>query len=210
MSQRIISEKVIEFKNTYERLVATYEDATLADERNELYSKCYTLYTKCKTVRKYYSYNENHSKQSRYYSRFTQIRHIIIVDEIAETRPADYPDTYECDVPKFGGLYLLGTICYDDRARELTFWVKPGLSKDLPSRMKGYDTCSPLYYQFDFLQINDPTDRTVCEQVCHRQMWKVALNGCAHNDEWFRVSENLYYEIKNQGFKYFNLDSMMQ
>ena len=70
-------------------------------------------------------------------------------------------------------------------------------------RFKDYNTNNPHYKRFDLLKIDNRDKRNEAERQTHRLLEQVGIAHCNHNDEWFLVSKETYFEIKEKGFKFF-------
>ena len=178
MAKNATPESVLTFKAMYDELVSSYSHPTTTQQRAALFNECLDYYRKHrKTIARFYKYDGQ--RRGRYTSRFIVVKTVIVVDVLPEEEMAPaYEVNTGKEVPDIAGLYLLGDIKFDPALKIPTYWVKPGLSED------------------DY-------ERRCAEIKCHNKMHKFALNRCATNEEWFRVSETVYNEIQSKGFNFF-------
>lgn len=97
------------------------------------------------------------------------------------------------------GLYLIGNTLFNPHTEEKIYIIKVGTSSNLNNRMRSYRTDNPLLFHIDFI-IAD----LALEPLFHLALYKNGgqfLEGC---DEWFKVSEEMYFDICTKGFQFFN------
>lgn len=163
-------------------------------ERRKVYNRMVKMYNNSAEIRKEW---KHHPSKHFFVNRF---EHVKVAVKLAKH---DDGQTYN-DLPYWGGLYLLGMITVDDNDPEtLLYWVKPGKASHMNERLTSYNTCNPHYKRFDLLRIDNPTKRSAWEKQAHKIMEQVGIAHCNHNDEWFLVSKQIYFDIKEQGFGYF-------
>ena len=105
--------------------------------------------------------------------------------------------------PSFCGVYLIGATHFNPITREEFYWVKNGKANNIAKRMAQYDTHSPMIYQIDFKECPDERTAYKVESVYQSLLKEVAINSCANNAEWFRVTRETYLAICAKGFSYF-------
>lgn len=203
MAKSATPESVLTFKAMYDELASSYSRPTTTQQRATLFNECLDYYRKHrKTISRFYKYDDQ--RRGRYTSRFIAVKAVIVVDVLPEEEMAPaYEISTGKEIPDIAGLYLLGDIKFDPALKIPTYWIKPGLSSQMLNRMRSYDTHNPVVYHLDFIKIEDDYERRCAEIKCHNRMHKFALNRCATNEEWFRVSETVYNEIQSKGFNFF-------
>lgn len=98
------------------------------------------------------------------------------------------------------GLYLIGTINYDIRNGKVLYFVKVGKSTNLKRRIKEYDTHNPFMVKIGYKNIEkEKLDEK--EKLCHDKLKEVGFT--VFSDEWFCVSETVFYKIYNRKWKFF-------
>lgn len=118
----------------------------------------------------------------------------------------DFQDGIDYTSPNWCGVYLVGATHFNPLTHEEFYWVKNGKAKDISKRMAQYDTCNPMTYHIDFKQCATEKQAYAVESIYKEKLAGIALNTCAKNDEWFRVSRETYLTICNGGYHY--LDSL--
>ena len=118
----------------------------------------------------------------------------------------DYEDGIDHSSPEWCGIYLIGATHFNPITHEEFYWVKNGKAKNISKRMAQYDTCSPMTYHIDFKKCMDEKHAYRVESIYKNRLEQIAINSCAKNNEWFRVSREDYLRISHSGYKY--LDSL--
>lgn len=98
------------------------------------------------------------------------------------------------------GLYLIGQSNIDPFTKEISYWVKVGLTTNPNSRFSSYRTCSPTILYIDWIEIVSPQ---IQEPRYHAALNNICLK--THQDEWFQITEAMYLNICNSGFKTVNI-----
>lgn len=124
---------------------------------------------------------------------------------------------FKSAIPQGGGLYMLGNTIFNPHTRETFFLVKIGMSSNLLSRMESYRLHNPLIFHIAYKPIENPIPRGTyhrdilyrrlmnsVEKEYHQAMEKLNFGHMAYSDEWFFVDENIYLEICEKGFEYFD------
>lgn len=99
---------------------------------------------------------------------------------------------------KIEGLYFIGEVTVNPITKEILYWVKIGYSSNLSSRIRNYDTHCPTTWRIDFC-----SDGSL-EMYYHKLLGACCIDRAAGNEEWFRVNEQTYFEMCEQGFSYFD------
>jgi hypothetical protein len=107
-------------------------------------------------------------------------------------------DVLRFSAPKTQGLYLIGNTLFNPHTEEQFYLVKVGISKNLQSRMKNYNTLNPLVFHIDYY-----TECELQERQCHHILLENCQSRVDKTEEWFRVSKELYFEICEKGFQFF-------
>lgn len=97
------------------------------------------------------------------------------------------------------GLYLIGNTLFNPHTEEKIYVIKVGTSSNLYNRMKGYRTDNPMIFHIDFI-----LEDLALEPLYHLALYKSGgqfMDGC---DEWFKVSEEIYLDICEEGFQFFD------
>lgn len=167
--------------------------ATTTIDRKNAYNKMVKIYRGSATVRRDW---KHHPSERRYINRFERIRIAPKLKKQENTEKKIYPTS--------GGLYLLGMITIDDDdLNEHLYWIKPGRASNFKNRFRDYNTHNPHYKCFALKEISDKEEQKRLEQIAHNTMEKVGIAHCIHNDEWFLVSKEVYFDVKNNKFNYF-------
>lgn len=118
--------------------------------------------------------------------------------EIITTKKETFDDGVDyVNVPSGKGLYFLGDSKWNPITRCPEFWVKIGKATDIKERMRQYNTCCPVVWHIDY------SKEYKDEKYYHNRLLNICLAKCNHNNEWFMVSEDVYYEMCEKGFDYF-------
>lgn len=99
---------------------------------------------------------------------------------------------------KIAGLYFLGEVTANPITFELLYWVKIGVTCNLASRPRQYDTHCPTPYRIDFCGDEE------LETYYHKLLGACCLDRAAGSEEWFRVDRDTYFEMCKKGFAYFD------
>lgn len=92
------------------------------------------------------------------------------------------------------GLYLIGM------RTDKEFWVKVGMSKNIPKRIRKYHTYNPAFILIDTWLIDDSTVYKTLEQIIHKSCFNTKRKSI-NCKEWFTVTNVRYNNILKQGFK---------
>lgn len=114
-----------------------------------------------------------------------------------------FEDGINYDAPEDEGLYFIGMVNANPHTGDLYYWVKIGYSSMLKDRMRNYNTDCPMLWRIGFNTAYGEQSR-IAEKQYHRMLNKIALASCNHNDEWFLVSRDTYFEMCSKGFSYFD------
>ena len=109
------------------------------------------------------------------------------------------------NAPNISGLYFFGQTVFNPHTHEEHYWVKIGLSGDMPTRMKSYKTDCPMLFVIGYKEINENLDDE--EALCQSLIKQVALFDNQNNDEWFKVDKEIYLEMCEKKFDYFSQTS---
>jgi hypothetical protein len=109
-----------------------------------------------------------------------------------------FADGIDYRAPCCEGLYFIGETHFNPKTNEKFYWVKIGKATNLYERMRNYNTHNPMLWRIAF-----NTKDYDKEKFYHKELKKVCLNTCNHNDEWFLVDEDTYFAMCEKGFKYF-------
>lgn len=162
--------------------------------RKEAYQKMVKIYNNNVIVRRDW---KHYPDEHRYVDRFVRIR---VVAKLKKQENAEKHDNFPC----YGGLYLLGMITVDDNDLDTNlYWVKTGRAAHFCDRFRDYNTHNPHYKCFDTMRIDNDTKRKTLEKSAHNVLEKVGIAHCINNDEWFLVSKETYFDIKNYRFNFF-------
>lgn len=109
------------------------------------------------------------------------------------------------DVPNISGLYLIGNTAFNPITQEKQYWVKVGQASDLYGTFrKRYRCTNPCVFNIDFYTY-DQQHININEYACHEKLLSICEALRAGTEEWFLVSEQIYMEICEKKFAYFNL-----
>lgn len=114
----------------------------------------------------------------------------------------DFQDGIDYTSPNWCGVYLVGATHFNPLTHEEFYWIKNGKAKDISKRMAQYDTCNPMTYHIDFKKCETEKQAYAVEGIYKAKLAYIALNSCAKNDEWFRVSRETYLTICKGGYNY--------
>jgi hypothetical protein len=102
--------------------------------------------------------------------------------------------------PKAPGLYLIGSTHFNPITDEKFYLVKVGsTSTTLSTRMSSYRTHNPLAFHIDFLE-----NCSIVNEGKYHEFMRTNYIIMENNKEWFIVDKQTYFEICEQGFKYFS------
>ena len=118
--------------------------------------------------------------------------------------PEEFDDGIKRDPPAYCGIYLVGATHFNPITREEFYWIKNGKANNIAKRMAQYDTHSPMTYQIDFKSCDNERSAYQTETFYHNKLKRIAINTCANNTEWFRVTREVYLAICKKGFSYFD------
>lgn len=100
------------------------------------------------------------------------------------------------------GLYMLGQTTINPITKEERYWIKIGLTTNGNSRLDTYLThCADVYF-IDWLPFISKSELRKTESACHKILNKIAY---ARRTEWFKVSEDFYFNFCDQGFEYLDV-----
>lgn len=147
-------------------------------------------------TKKYWGYNPDAFYwQDRFFKigeeNTTKIEVKKFIDEVTDLKNA----------PNFGGLYFLGSTHFNPITNECFFAVKIGLSNNINKRMKQYRTNCAMIYPIEYKECED---YEIQERKFQRKLSRLALYANQNNDEWYFVSKEIYLELCNKGFAYFD------
>lgn len=108
-------------------------------------------------------------------------------------------DGIDYDAPSINGLYFVGNTVFNPITHEEFYWVKIGMSSNLRKRMNGYNSCNPMMWRIDY-----KPEAELEENYYHYKLNQICLARNGHNDEWFLVDRETYFEMCNKGFSYFD------
>ena len=114
----------------------------------------------------------------------------------------DFEDGIDTSSPEWCGVYLVGATHFNPFTHEEFYWVKNGKAKNIAKRMSQYDTCNPMTFHIDFKKCGSEKEAYLVEDIYKEKLKTIALNSCAKNDEWFRVSRETYLAICAGGYNY--------
>jgi len=176
--------------------------ACYAEDYNRVHRDCIILYLAAEKTLHGKGISRTHRKTLTdflkvMYEAFEEIEH-------CGHRPPleDFQDGIDYTSPNWCGVYLIGATHFNPITHEEFYWVKNGKAKNIANRMAQYDTCSPMTYHIDFKQCDTEKHAYLVESIYKERLASVALNTCAKNDEWFRVSRETYLAICKNGYNY--------
>lgn len=97
-----------------------------------------------------------------------------------------------------GGIYLLGDTAFNPHTKEEFYYIKVGQSKHIKRRIRDYVTHSPSVWHIDQMVTED---RKIYEDNYQGVLVFCELE--TTTTEWHRVSREVYLQICEMGFKWF-------
>ena len=129
------------------------------------------------------------------------------------------PMGWKDNLPHTSGLYLIGNTVFNPITDEKFYLVKIGMSTNLFQRMRSYESSNPMVFHIDY-KIIEP--KIVCsryklkneigriikaeEEKYHEILKNVSLCGFDYSKEWFHVSEEIYKQICEKKFNFFEIE----
>ena len=185
-----------------EQIIQRKNWGSYAEDYQRVHRDCITLYqTAEKTL---------HTKGISRTNRKTLTNFLQVMYEALEeieqygNRPPleDFQDGIDYTSPNWCGVYLVGATHFNPFTHEEFYWIKNGKAKDISKRMAQYDTCNPMTYHIDFKKCETEKQAYAIEGIYKAKLSYIALNSCAKNDEWFRVSREIYLAVCKGGYNY--------
>lgn len=126
-------------------------------------------------------------------------------------------------IPHCGGLYLVGNTAFNPLTGEQFFMVKIGMSTNLYERMRNYSTSNPMMFHIAYKEVNDGVDYSKLpsysrrteqgryiksvEEKYHKAMEAHKFCRFEYAQEWFIVSKEIYFEICEKKFDFFEIEA---
>lgn len=112
-------------------------------------------------------------------------------------------DSLRLTPPSNPGIYIVGNTLFNPYTNEEFYLVKVGMSKNIKERMKSYCTSNPLLFHIDYVETENVQMAAKFEIQCHAVLYSICSMICERSMEWVRVNKDVYIDICNQGYNYF-------
>ena len=185
------------------------QDADTTAKRYTILSQIDDVITQCPATKKFWKRSDSPYQIAK---RIWKIREYTIAEIKAQETPQTsfideqgiLSDGINYNAPNHKGLYLIGETHFNPFTDEKFYALKIGKSdRNLSDRMKTYDTHNPMLWRIDYL--NQPN----LEKTYQVMLSKIAIARCSHNKEWYFVDRDTYLAVCNQGFSYFDVNTLL-
>lgn len=203
------------YKNTL--AIITIEDLLKElDEHYRIIQTCSTSATRARHASEMEFIINHHPETASYWRinvdavwysrRFTRLKNSIKI------RPNPYPefevkdgriinDGINYTTPMDGGAYLFGQTAYNPYTKKPYFAIKVGKADWFSDRSVVYNTCCPFLFRIDY---KPATNAYEVESFYQNKLKKIAFARSCMAKEWYVVDEQIYLEICEKGFSYFD------
>lgn len=172
-----------------------------ASNKKYHYNKILELFDEYPELNKYYILDDN----NYYYDQRIKRRNFEDIKELRTEKNNNNINgrcgytpkyTWQLSDENFSGLYFIGEIGYNPIINQKFFMVKIGQTENIKKRMAQYRTHNPNFWHENCsLKIDTWQDREYYETLAHKALNNICIKKCPNADEWFIVSEKIYFEL---------------
>lgn len=183
----------------------------LETKKASIYDKMVILYNHNENVREAWDFDGSCAYRRNRFTRRAEEQTLRTLTQALNDKyhlnRAEYVQCANTPIENTSGLYFIGQTAFNPYTNEKLFWVKVGLASNLNDRMNGYSTHAPMLWKIDFkyMPTKSKNEIAIEEDWYHTILENISYGRAYDSHEWFRVLEEMYLDMCEQGFAFFEM-----